>query len=44
MIRVSSGHRKNVIKAVQLSKDKYCGVYAMFAAFATINSQVDFLD
>jgi putative redox protein len=43
-IRVQNDHRKNVLKAVKLSQDKYCGVYAMFTAFSTVTSQVTFLD
>ena len=42
-IRVAHEHRHKMEKAVNLSKDKYCGVSAMFSAFAKLDWEVKFL-
>jgi len=42
-IRVAEADRDKMRKAVHLSQEKYCGVYAMFSAFATIETEIIFL-
>jgi putative redox protein len=41
-IKVEEKDRVNVEKAVNLSQDKYCGVSAMFRAFATIETEINY--
>ena len=43
-IKVEPGDQNKVEKAVSLSLDKYCGVSAMFKAFAAVEIAIDFLD
>jgi putative redox protein len=42
-IKVKKEDEPKVQKAVLLSQDKYCGVSAMFRAFATIKTKIIFL-
>ena len=42
-IKVAEEDKPKVIKAVNLSKDKYCGVYAMFSSFAKMDTEIDYL-
>ena len=42
-IKIADEHRDKMEKAVSLSKDKYCGVSAMFSAFAKLDWEVKFL-
>lgn len=43
-IRVAADDQSKVEKAVNLSKDKYCGVSAMFNAFAKLETEIVYLD
>ena len=42
-IKVAETDKSKVERAVQLSKEKYCGVSAMFGYFATITWRINFL-
>jgi putative redox protein len=42
-IKVREEDQAKVQKAVDLSKDKYCGVSAMFQSFAKLNWKINFL-
>ncbi len=42
-IRVDKNDEAKVLKAVKLSKEKYCGVSKMFEAFAKVSSKINFL-
>ena len=42
-IKVDETNKPKVERAVQLSKEKYCGVSAMFGHFAQISWKIDFL-
>ena len=42
-IKVAEEDKSKMIKAVNLSKEKYCGVYAMFSAFAKMDTEIDYL-
>ena len=42
-IKVAEINKPKVERAVQLSKEKYCGVSAMFGHFAIINWKINFL-
>ena len=42
-IKVLETDKSKVERAVQLSKEKYCGVSAMFGYFASINWEINFL-
>ena len=42
-IKVAEADKTKMGKAVTLSQDKYCGVSAMFRAFAKIDTEIDFL-
>ena len=42
-IKVSETDKPKVERAVQLSKEKYCGVSAMFGHFAKIKWEINFL-
>ncbi len=41
-IHVSTEDQSKVEKAVNLSQEKYCGVSAMFKAFATLSYKIEF--
>jgi putative redox protein len=41
-INVAGADKEKVEKAVSLSQDKYCGVSAMFRAFAELETRIDF--
>ncbi|MEO5647025.1 MAG: OsmC family protein [Chitinophagaceae bacterium] len=41
-IKVADKDKKNVEKAIDLSQDKYCGVSAMFRAFATMETEINY--
>ncbi len=42
-IKVAGEDKPKMIKAVNLSKEKYCGVFAMFSAFAKMDTEIDYL-
>jgi len=42
-IKLAEADKSKMIKAVNLSKEKYCGVYAMFKTFAKIDTEIDYL-
>lgn len=42
-IKVSEQDKTKMIKAVGLSKDKYCGVFAMFSSFAKMDTEIEYL-
>ena len=42
-IKVAEEDKPKMIKAVNLSKEKYCGVFAMFSAFARMDTEIDYL-
>ena len=42
-IKVEDADKPKMEKAVTLSKEKYCGVSAMFSHFAKVNFRIDFL-
>ena len=42
-IQLAENEQDKMRKAVKLSQEKYCGVYAMFSAFATIETEIVFL-
>ena len=42
-IRIDEKDRHKMQKAVRLSKEKYCGVNAMFTAFAKVESEIIYL-
>lgn len=42
-IRVKEEDQQKVKKAVDLSREKYCGVMAMFEKFSTVNSEIRFI-
>lgn len=42
-IRIAESDHAKMEKAVNISQEKYCGVYAMFSAFAKMESIVRFL-
>lgn len=43
-IKVAAEDQSKVDKAIALSKEKYCGVSAMFAAFADLTFEIIYLD
>ncbi len=43
-IRIADEDRSKMEKAVTLSQDKYCGVAAMFRAFAKLETEISYLD
>lgn len=43
MIKVAAADQSKVERAVQLSKEKYCGVSAMFGHFAKLDWNISFL-
>ena len=42
-IKMAEVDKPKMIKAVNLSKDKYCGVFAMFSKFAKMDTEIDYL-
>ena len=42
-IKVAEEDKPKMMKAVSLSQEKYCGVYAMFSAFAKMDTEIDYL-
>ena len=42
-IKLAETDKTKMAKAVALSQDKYCGVSAMFRAFAKIDTEIDFV-
>lgn len=42
-IRMKESEHPKMEKAVQLSQEKYCGVSAMFKAFAKVNHRIEYL-
>jgi putative redox protein len=42
-IKLAEKDKSKMIKAVQLSTEKYCGVYAMFKTFAKMDTEIDYL-
>ncbi len=42
-IRLAEDDKSKMIKAVQLSTEKYCGVFAMFSSFAKMDTEIDYL-
>ena len=42
-IAVDENDRPKMEKAVQLSQDRYCGVSAMFRAFAKVDTSINYL-
>ncbi len=42
-IKIAEADRSKMEKAVHLSQDKYCGVSAMFRAFATLETTIEYL-
>jgi putative redox protein len=42
-IKLAAADKPKMIKAVSLSQEKYCGVYAMFTAFAKMDTEIDYL-
>lgn len=42
-IKVAETDKPKMIKAVNLSKDTYCGVYAMFSSFAKMDTEIVYL-
>lgn len=43
-IKLSRADRSKMEKAVSLSQDKYCGVSAMFRAFAKLETEIVYID
>ena len=42
-IKVAEEDKPKMIKAVNLSSEKYCGVFAMFSTFAKMDTEIDYL-
>ncbi|MEO7263773.1 MAG: OsmC family protein [Ferruginibacter sp.] len=42
-IKLDSKNHAKMEKAIKLSQDKYCSVSAMFKAFATLSTQIEYL-
>ncbi len=42
-IKVAETDKPKMIKAVNLSTEKYCGVFAMFSAFAKMDTEIDYI-
>jgi putative redox protein len=42
-IKLSEEDKSKMIKAVSLSTEKYCGVFAMFSSFAKMDTEIDYL-
>ncbi|MBL0183305.1 MAG: OsmC family protein [Chitinophagaceae bacterium] len=42
-IKLAEEDKPKMIKAVSLSTEKYCGVFAMFKTFAKMDTEIDYL-
>ena len=42
-IKLAEEDKSKMIKAVSLSTEKYCGVFAMFKTFAKMDTEIDYL-
>ncbi len=42
-IKLAEDDKSKMIKAVNLSTEKYCGVFAMFKSFAKMDTEIDYL-
>ena len=42
-IKLAEEDKPKMIKAVGLSQEKYCGVYAMFSKFAKMDTEIDYI-
>ena len=42
-IKLAEEDKSKMIKAVNLSVEKYCGVFAMFSSFAKMDTEIDYL-
>lgn len=42
-IKLTEEDKSKMIKAVNLSVEKYCGVFAMFSSFAKMDTEIDYL-
>jgi len=42
-IKLAEEDKPKMIKAVNLSTEKYCGVFAMFRSFAKMDTEIDYL-
>lgn len=42
-IKLAEEDKPKMIKALNLSKDTYCGVYAMFKTFSKMDTEIDYL-
>jgi putative redox protein len=42
-IKLAEADKSKMIKAVGLSTEKYCGVFAMFSSFAKMDTEIDYL-
>jgi putative redox protein len=42
-IKLTESDQHKMKKAVELSQDKYCGVYKMFSAFANVKTEIVYL-
>lgn len=42
-IKLAEEDKSKMIKAVELSTEKYCGVFAMFKTFAKMDTEIDYL-
>ncbi len=42
-IKLAEADKPKMIRAVDLSKDTYCGVFAMFRHFAKMDTEIDYL-
>ena len=42
-IKLAEEDKSKMIKAVSLSTEKYCGVFAMFSSFAKMDTEIDYL-
>jgi putative redox protein len=42
-IKLTEEDKSKMIKAVSLSTEKYCGVFAMFKTFAKMDTEIDYL-
>lgn len=42
-IKLTEEDKPKMIKAVNLSTEKYCGVFAMFKTFAKMDTEIDYL-
>ena len=43
-IKVKEEDKPKMIRAVNLSKEKYCGVFAMFSTFAKMDTEIDYIN